>query len=69
MNITPQMYSRMSENASPKSNYRVNIAAAFAVGGLICVIGQLLLDMFGKETHITQSTYRYLFYLKGQCSF
>lgn len=48
MNITPQMYSRMSENASPKSNYRVNIAAAFAVGGFICVIGQLLLDMFGS---------------------
>ena len=48
MNITPQMYSKMSENASPKSNYKVNVTIAFLVGGLICVIGQLLLDMFGS---------------------
>ena len=48
MNITPQMYSQMSENASPKSNYKVNVSTAFLVGGLICAVGQLLLNIFSN---------------------
>jgi len=46
MNITPQMYSEMTEQASPKSNAKVNVSIAFAVGGGICVIGQILLMIF-----------------------
>lgn len=46
MNITPQMYSEMTEQASPKSNSKVNVSIAFAVGGGICVIGQILLQIF-----------------------
>lgn len=45
MNITPQMYSRMTEQASPKSNTKVNVSIAFAVGGGICVIGQIILSI------------------------
>lgn len=43
MNITPQMYSKMSEKASPKSKAAVNTFVAFCTGGFICVIGQLII--------------------------
>lgn len=46
MNITPQMYSEMSEKASPKSKAVSNSVTAFCVGGAICVIGELLLTAF-----------------------
>ena len=46
MNITPELYSEMSKNASPKSNSKVNIPVAFLVGGLICSIGEILLHIF-----------------------
>ncbi len=46
MNITPELYSDMNKNASPKSNSKVNVPVAFCVGGAICVIGQLLLTLF-----------------------
>ncbi len=48
MNITPELYGEMSKNASPKSNSKVNVPAAFLVGGAICTLGQLLLAMFEK---------------------
>lgn len=46
MNITPQMYSEMSEKASPKSKSVTNTIIAFCVGGAICVLGELLLTAF-----------------------
>ena len=46
MNITPELYGEMSRQASPKSNAKVNVSAAFLVGGAICVIGQLFMSMF-----------------------
>lgn len=46
MNITPELYGEMSKNASPKSNTKVNVPVAFAVGGGICVIGEILLTIF-----------------------
>ncbi|MBE6859287.1 MAG: SpoVA/SpoVAEb family sporulation membrane protein [Ruminococcus sp.] len=46
MNITPQEYDKMSRSVSPKSRSIVNIPVAFAVGGAICVVGQLLLSLF-----------------------
>lgn len=46
MNITPELYSDMSKNASPKSNTKVNVPVAFLVGGLICVIGGILRMIF-----------------------
>ena len=45
MKITPELYSDMTRQVSPKSNYKVNITAAFLVGGAICVIGQILLSL------------------------
>ena len=54
MKITPQMYSEMSKDASPKSNSKVNVPVAFLVGGAICALGQLIMSVLmncglGKE--------------------
>jgi len=46
MNITPELYSDMSKNASPKSNTKVNVPVAFVIGGGICVIGELIRTVF-----------------------
>ena len=46
MNVTPQQYAAMQKRNEPKSNSKVNIPMAFLTGGLICVIGQLLLEGF-----------------------
>ena len=46
MRITPEMYSKMSDNASPPSKSKVNIPVAFIVGGLICVVGQFLMTAY-----------------------
>ncbi len=46
MNITPQMYSKMADEARPKSNVIINTLTAFAVGGGICAVGQLIRNAF-----------------------
>ena len=45
MKITPELYSDMTRQASPKSNSKVNITAAFIVGGAICALGQIFLTV------------------------
>lgn len=49
MNITPEQYSRMAAQASPKSRSYINVPVAFITGGGICVIGQLLRDAFERN--------------------
>lgn len=49
MNITPEQYSRMTAQASPKSRSYINVPVAFITGGGICVIGQLLRDAFERN--------------------
>ena len=46
MHVTPQQYAAMAKRTEPKSNSKVNIPVAFLTGGLICVIGQLLLELY-----------------------
>lgn len=48
MNITPEQYNQMAEQASPKSKSYINIPIAFLTGGLICILGQFLLNFFEK---------------------
>ncbi|WP_173459718.1 SpoVA/SpoVAEb family sporulation membrane protein [Ruminococcus flavefaciens] len=43
MKITPELYGDMTRQASPKSNYRVNVTVAFLVGGAVCALGQIIL--------------------------
>lgn len=45
MNITPELYDRMSRRASPKSRSAVNVPVAFAVGGGICALGQVITSL------------------------
>ncbi len=44
MKVTPEKYQEMQKRAAPPSKSYINIPMAFLVGGLICVIGQLLLE-------------------------
>lgn len=44
--ITPQEYSKMSDNASPKSNVLLDTFKAFIIGGTICLIGQIILNIY-----------------------
>ena len=46
MNITPEVYSKMSQRVSPKSRSAVNVPVAFMTGGAICVLGQLIMEVF-----------------------
>lgn len=46
MKITVEEYEQMTKEKSPKSPLLRDMALAFLVGGLICVIGQGLLDLY-----------------------
>ena len=46
MKVNQQQYSEMTKKASPPSKSWINIPKAFVIGGLICGIGQLLLDWY-----------------------
>ncbi len=44
--MTKQEYALWAQQESPRSRGAVNIAKAFVVGGLICMLGQLLIFFF-----------------------
>ena len=44
MNITPEVYGKMSQKASPKSDTKTNVLTAFVTGGIICAVGQIILE-------------------------
>ena len=46
MKMNPKEYDELTKKASPGSKTLVNVPMAFLFGGIICVIGQLLLDMY-----------------------
>lgn len=46
MNMTQQEYDGLVKQASPNSKSYKTIPCAFLVGGLICVIGQLLMALY-----------------------
>ena len=45
MKITPELYSDMTKQVSPKSDYKVNLTSAFLVGGAICALGQVIMEL------------------------
>ena len=59
MNISNEQYSKMVSDASSPSPIVKDMAAAFFVGGGICVLGQLLLTAF-KATELTLETSKLL---------
>ena len=46
MDISNKKYSEMVKKASPPSKSLKNCMFAFLIGGIICVIGQLILNMY-----------------------
>lgn len=47
MNISNQEYAELAKKRSHGSNMVKTVPKAFAIGGLICVLGEGLLNMFG----------------------
>lgn len=45
LNITPEEYQNLTKKMTPKPNVLLNSIRAFGVGGLICVIGQLIINL------------------------
>lgn len=48
MNLTNKEYDSISKNASHKSKSFMQIPAAFIIGGLICIGGQLLINLYSS---------------------
>ncbi len=46
MEITPELYKDMTDGSAPKSKSYINIPLAFLIGGGICLIGEILLNLF-----------------------
>lgn len=46
MNISQAEYSAMVERLAPKSRLIQNCARAYLVGGIICIIGQAITDLY-----------------------
>ena len=46
--VTQKEYSEMSKKASPNSRSWVNVPVAFLIGGAICTLGEIYLNIFTK---------------------
>ena len=46
MNMSQEEYKKYADTKAPKSNLWVNMIKAFLIGGLICTIGQGILDFY-----------------------
>ena len=49
MKVTPELYNDMSRQASPKSKSWINIPVAFVSGGIICLIGEIINNIFSSN--------------------
>ena len=47
LDVTGQEYKQMNKKASPKSPVLLNCVKAFLIGGLICTLGEALLNLYG----------------------
>lgn len=47
MKLSKTQYEEMYQDASAKTKYYVTIPKAFVIGGLICVVGEVLLNLYG----------------------
>ena len=45
-NITQSQYKQMTDRNSPKSTFGKNLVFAFVIGGIICMIGQGITDLY-----------------------
>ncbi len=54
MQLTNKEYSKMVKKLSPPSPKLKDCAAAFLVGGSICVLGQLLIEIYTKSVALDE---------------
>ncbi len=47
--VTKKEYNEMSKKASPNSRSIVNVPVAFLTGGLICTLGEIILNIFTRN--------------------
>lgn len=52
INITPEEYKALKEKSSPKPKLLKNVTMAFLVGGLICSIGQIIINFYSIYLHL-----------------
>ena len=48
MKMTREEYQRYTERHAPRSRLGKNMLNAFLIGGLICCLGQFLMELFGR---------------------
>ena len=48
MKMTNEEYREFSEKRAPRSKWKKNMIMAFLIGGLICCVGQLLMDTYSS---------------------
>lgn len=48
MKLTPQTYQKMAEQASPPTKSWITIPSAFLIGGGICTLGEVFLNLFTR---------------------
>ena len=46
ISVTPEQYQTLSQQYTPKPTIVKNVVRAFIVGGIICLIGQLFINLF-----------------------
>ncbi len=54
MKMTKQAYQKYVDRISPKSPIVKNVCLAFLIGGGICVIGQIITDLYTNFTTLTK---------------
>lgn len=58
MKMTPEEYGKMANKASPPSPFLKNFLLAFLIGGLICTLGQVCIEIYksaGLEQEIAST--------------
>lgn len=48
MDLTAKEYEKINKKASPNTKSYITIPKAFVIGGLICMIGQALIDLYQR---------------------
>lgn len=56
--VTPEKYKALTQQFTPKPTIVKNVVRAFAVGGIICAIGQVIINLFVTSglSHVEAST-------------
>ncbi|MBR1423332.1 MAG: SpoVA/SpoVAEb family sporulation membrane protein [Ruminococcus sp.] len=49
LNMTKAQYSELYKAAAEKSKWWINVPKAFVSGGLICILGQVIFDIFSTN--------------------